>query len=77
VTNSQHQQSIRAAQKERNCKTSSPIQHFATAGAGRVESRIRKRSSEIKKKEYFADLIVILGIKYTEFTGMPFKIDLL
>lgn len=52
--------------KERNCKTSSPKHHFTTH-----ESRLRKKSREmvIKKRESFAELIVVLGLKYNEFVG--------
>eukprot|EP00347_Sterkiella_histriomuscorum_P017091 403350703 len=60
--------------KDRNCKTSSPHQlHQMSIGGpypsgSGYESRMRKRSKELmKNKEQFADLIVVLGIKYDEF----------
>ncbi|CDW85806.1 UNKNOWN [Stylonychia lemnae] len=47
----------------RNCKTSSPILNLQ----GGKESRLRKKSKDIKNREKFADLIVVLGIKYQDF----------
>ena len=67
--------------KERNCKTTSPTHHFASTSAlnhHQNESRIRKRSPQDPigvKRESFADLIVVIGIKYNDFVGKPIRLD--
>ena len=68
------QQQDKAIKERRNCKTTSPTHNFIGSTSIINESRARKRSPKdaatvSKKKEQFADLIVIIGVKYNEFVG--------